>query len=79
MANTFVKMNWRLWTRGLIAAFINSAAGVGTMAVLEPEHFNIHEGFPKLATLFLALGISGALLYLKEHPLPEWNGEDRRG
>ena len=78
MANLFVTMNWRLWVRGLIAAVINSAAGAGTMALVEPEHFNIHEGLPKLGTLMVALAISGALLYLKEHPLPEWDGIDTR-
>ena len=78
MANLFVTMNWRLWLRGLIAAVINSAVGAGALLIVDPQDFNIYDGLPKLVSLMVTLGITGALLYLKEHPLPEWNGTDRR-
>ena len=73
-----VEMNVRLWVRGLIAAAINSAAGAGAMMIVDPKDFNIYEGLPKLLMVMVTLAITGALLYLKEHPLPVWNGADRR-
>jgi hypothetical protein len=64
-------MNWKLWGRGLFAAFIQGAA-TGSMATLiDPSHFNLfHGGARAFLELFVSSGAIGALLYLKEHPDP---------
>lgn len=60
-------MNWRLWFRGLIAAAINSAAGGVTLVVIDPHTFG---DWTKLAQVCGVLAVTGAALYLKQHPLP---------
>lgn len=65
-------MNWKLWGRGLFAAAINGAvAGVMTN-FLDPHDFNLATGAgaKKLAVSVFVAGISGMLLYLKQHPTP---------
>lgn len=60
-------MNWKLWGRGLFAAVINSAATTGSTVLVDPTLLEGGKVFP-------IIGISaavGALLYLKQHPLPE--------
>ena len=74
-----VQMNWRLWIRGLFAAVINAGASSVTVVIVDPADFNLTTGVGKLGMVTLVSSLIGAALYLKEHPLPEWDGEDRRG
>ncbi len=72
-----LRMNWRLWTRGLIAAVINSAASAVTVVIVDPITFSPFNG--GLSKLLTVMGVSagfGAALYLKEHPLPQCEDED---
>ncbi len=60
-------MNWKLWLKGLLAATINSVAITATSALTDPEHATN----PSKIGLTVGVGaITGALLYLKQSPLP---------
>jgi hypothetical protein len=67
-------MNWKLWGRGLFAAFISSAANGLAAWSLDPGDFNLHAGLVKIGKLAVVSGLIGAALYLKTHPTP-WDGE----
>lgn len=55
----------------MIGAVINSAAGAGTLVLIDPGDFDpFGGGFLKLVKVSVALAIAGAFLYLKEHPIP---------
>lgn len=68
----------RSWAHGLIAGVISGgASGVtnGSVAsMIAPETFNLHAGLGKLLGLLLATfiiqGFMGAMMYLKQSPLP---------
>lgn len=66
--------NRRAWARGLVAAFVGSAANAVTNVVIAPETFNIHEGLGKLGASALLSGGVGAALYLKAHPV--WDEDE---
>lgn len=71
-------MNWQKWLEGLLSAIIGGAGNSITVMAIDPAQFNFAEGLPKLATV---AGVSALLCmaaYLKEHPIPEWRGEERR-
>lgn len=66
------------WWLGILASFLQGgysavAGGVG-VSILDPDHFNIHEGLGKLASAvglsFLGAGIGHAFAYLTKKPLP---------
>jgi hypothetical protein len=61
----------RKWLRGLVGAAIASGANAITVMIVEPQHFNIHEGLDRVGWIALVSAIVGAALYLKEHPIPE--------
>ena len=63
----------RKWGRGLLGAVINSAAGAGSLVIVDPVDFSPFNmpGVLKLAKVSVALAIAGAYLYLRQHPLPE--------
>ena len=76
----------RRWFHGLAATFIGGTAtaissGLALIAVV-PEKFNIGPGLMlTLKTVGILGVISGAqtaFAYLKQAPLPEWDGEDTR-
>lgn len=61
----------RRWGLGLIGAAINSAAGAIGVVIVDPEDFNPFDGgLMKLGTVMFTLGLVGAWLYIKEHPIP---------
>ncbi len=81
-----MKLKWDVWLRGLAAAFISAAAsgitaGMTAMGV-DPEHFNLSLGlgavFQMAGIVAIVGGIVGAANYLKQSPVPEWDGTDRR-
>lgn len=72
-------MNPRLWLRGLLAAIIASTANSVTVIAIDPLTFNFDTGLKKLLTLAGISAVWGAALYLKEHPDPWWDGQERRG
>jgi hypothetical protein len=63
-------MNWKAWLQGLTAAAINSAAAVGATIIVDIEHAS-DPG--KLAATIGVGAATGALLYLKQSPLPPAN------
>lgn len=64
-------LNWTPWVRGLVGAVINSVASSLTVAVVDPADFNVGAGLGKLGMVAGAAAITGAGLYLKQHPLPD--------
>jgi len=70
---------WRLWIRGLIAATVNGLASGIVLVIADPVTFNLIDGKQKLLATSGLLGLLGMANYLKQHPVPEWDGVDRRG
>lgn len=66
------------WTRGLIASAVNGGASAVTLIVLDPMTFNLQEGWRKLLTGTAVFTVIALANFLKQHPLPEWDGVDRR-
>lgn len=62
------------WARGLVGAFIQSAATVVTVMLVDPQTFNIETGLAKVGIVALVSGGLGAALFLSKHPLPVWLG-----
>lgn len=60
-------MAWTLWGRGLVAAVVSSVVSAGTAVVLDPTMWAPR----KLVALVVTSGATGALLYLKQHPVPD--------
>lgn len=72
-------INIRLWLYGLISAGISGASGATGFVVLDPEHFNVGAGLTKLAEAAAICAAIGVLNFLKNKPLPQWDGAtDRR-
>jgi hypothetical protein len=75
------------WLRGLVAAFIGGGASAVTSsitaAVIAPDKFNattqLHSLLILMGTTFCASGAMSVMFYLKQAPLPDWDGvTDRR-
>ena len=62
------------WLRGLVGAFIQSAAVVVSTMIVDPITFNIGDGLGNVGTVALVSGIVGAALFLSKKPLPGWLG-----
>ena len=60
----------RNWIHGLVAAVVSGAANSITVAVVDPETFNIETGLDKMLTVAAVAAIMGAAAYLKQSPLP---------
>jgi hypothetical protein len=64
-------MNWKLWSRGLIAAVLSAIANSVTVIIVDPTTFNLFQGgAAKLGQVALVSALVGAALYLKQHPDP---------
>jgi nucleoside recognition membrane protein YjiH len=59
-----------LWIYWLIAAVIGGAASSITVAIVDPETFNLETGLKKLAIVACVSGLLAAANYLKQSPLP---------
>lgn len=58
------------WIKGLIGAVIGGAANAITMAIVDPQTFNIHEGADKLCNVAIVSAIVSGAMYLKQSPVP---------
>lgn len=72
-------MNWlslELWLKGLLAAAITGAANCISVIIVDPDHFSPSAvgGFKKLGAIALGGGIVGAVMYLKQSPVPNNKG-----
>lgn len=63
-------MNWKLWAKGILGAFIGGAANGITAMIVDPQQFNFGEGWKKLGTMALVSAIVSTAMYLKASPLP---------
>lgn len=70
--------NLKLWIYGLTSTAISAAAGSVAVVIVDPKDFNLQEGLPKLLTVAAVMAIIALANYLQKHPLPEWQGEERR-
>lgn len=71
-------MNWKLWSRGLVAAIIAAVGNSTAVVIVDPVTFNLFQGGAwKLLQVAIVFALMGAGLYLKEHPVP-WTGVNRR-
>ncbi len=61
-----VLMSWQVWLKGLLAAFISAGATAASGATL--TRISDLRGIGVMA---LVSGIAGALLYLKQSPVPK--------
>jgi len=68
-------MNWKAWLHGLTSAFVGGAANSISAMVIDPKEFNLQEGLPKVLTMWGVSGVISAGLYLKQSPLPRFNGD----
>ena len=59
-----------LWLKGLVAACIGGAANGGVIMLVDPEHFNVHDGIPSLVKVAIVGAIVSVLGYLKASPIP---------
>lgn len=74
-------MNWKFWLYGLIAAVIGGSASAASNFFVLPMVVNgismhallVATGWNAFAAALIAL-----FAYLKNHPLPDWNGTERR-
>mgnify|MGYP001598742456 CR=1 FL=1 len=63
--------DWRKWAIGLLGAVLNSAAGAGTLVIVDPQDFDpFGPGLAKPLKVTAALAIVGAFLYLQNHKFP---------
>ncbi len=73
-------MNWKKWLYGLVAVVINGAA-TGLVLVLTGLANDPATGLVRweaVGTACLILGLLGAGNYLRQQPLPAWDGVERR-
>lgn len=61
-----------LWGRGLVAALITGGSSAISVALVDPDKFNIAsaDGIHSLVKVILSGGVIGAAAYLKQSPLP---------
>jgi hypothetical protein len=57
--------NWQVWVKGLAAAFVSAAATAASGAAATKL-----SDLRGIAVMALVSGIAGALLYLKQSPIP---------
>jgi hypothetical protein len=70
--------NERIWLHGLAAAFIGGGASAVSAGfantIIDPDHFNLHQGFGHLAEMmavtFCVSAILAVMGYLKQSPIP---------
>lgn len=64
-------MNWKLWSRGLFAAMLNTIANSIVVVIVDPVKFNLFQGgATELGKVAIVSALMGAALYLKQHPDP---------
>ena len=66
-----MKTRTKKWLKGLWGAVIGGAANSITVAVVDPQSFNLQDGGGKLATVAVVSAIVGMAAYLKKSPLPD--------
>lgn len=74
MVSKLRQMTWRQYLVGLLDAALNSAASSAVVLFVDPSDFNFGAGFGKLATVFGAGAVVGALMWLKNRRLPGVEG-----
>lgn len=65
-------MKTKLWGRGLFAAAIGGAVTGVTSMLVDPSHFNLFGGgLRPLVEMSITSAFLSAVMYLKQHPLPD--------
>ncbi len=64
-------MAWKIWMKGLAAAFIGGSAGAAAAALSAPDVFTLTQpGLIRLLKVSLVAAVLNAAAYLKKSPLP---------
>jgi len=64
--------DWRVWLKGLVAAAISSVANSASVLIADPTHFSPSlAGWKSLGSVILVSGAVGAIMYLKQSPIPK--------
>lgn len=64
-------MNTKLWLHGLVGAVIGGGANAVTLIAVDPNTFNIYQGWKNLLSATIVSGIVSGAFYLKKSPVPE--------
>jgi hypothetical protein len=67
-----------MWLKGLVAALVGGGANAVTVAIVDPEHFNVHDGIDALLRVVVIGGLISVAGYLKTSPLPGLSVHRRR-
>lgn len=61
-----------LWLKGLLAAAIGGSANCLSVVIVDPDHFSPTAvgGYKKLGAVALGGAVVGAVMYLKQSPVP---------
>lgn len=66
----------RVWLHGLGSAVVGGVASGITVAIVDPNHFNLsHAGLIAIAKVSALMGLWSAGLYLKQSPIPPLEDE----
>jgi hypothetical protein len=60
-----------IWLEGLLRAFFSGMAGVLGVIALDPDDFNLNDGFGKTCLVALIIGGIQVVQYLSQKPLPD--------
>lgn len=76
MSNFYANLKrTELWFKSLIAAFVQGFAVSLSAAIIAPDTFNL-KNYDKFLELAIASGVMGAVMYLKQSPVPRFVEED---
>lgn len=68
----------KLWLYALVAAVVSGAAGAVGVIVVDPKDFNLESGLANVCKVAFVMGLIALMNFLKQHPLPDWDGTERR-
>lgn len=73
----------RLWLHKLVAALVGGGAAAVTAGVsvslIDPHQWELLNLLKLMGVTFLLNGLMSVMMFLKDKPIPEWEGDDRRG
>lgn len=63
------------WFNGILTAAISGAASAASIAIVDPDHFNISSGLSNLGKAAAAGAVIGAINHLRQSPFPGFRSE----
>ena len=62
---------WIHWIRGFVGSVIGGAANSISVVIIDPQNFNLTDGWRKLASFAVVSALISGALFLKQSPLPD--------